>query len=347
MMDGLDGLDVLDKGRAMRREHSVRGVGERIGHVVNGGAMACVILLLGAPLQPAAAGAGDRPSTPQAPTAYLWEGAAPGAHGTAPQDRPKLWVYGVGGGAPRSAMVIFPGGGYGALALDHEGVQMARFFNRLGMQAFIVDYRHRGKGYGYPAPLDDARRALRLVRHRAGEWHVDPHRVGIIGFSAGGHLASALSTHFDDGKAEASDRVERQSCRPDFAVLCYPVIGLGKPYTHRGSQRNLLGDHPDPRLVKELSSEDRVTARTPPTFLWHTMTDRVVPVQNSLKYFEAMVRHGVPGELHVFPAGRHGLGLARQKPGAAAWPQLLETWLKGRAILPAVAAPSASGDSTK
>ena len=271
---------------------------------------------------------------PQPQTVRLWKEAAPGAKGSEPRDIPKLHVYLLEGDAPRSTIIIFPGGGYGALAMDHEGTQMARFFNQLGMNAFILDYRHAGKGYRHPVPWTDARRAVRLVRHRAAEWHVDRHRVGIIGFSAGGHLASTLSTHFDLGRMSAEDRVQRESCRPDFAILCYPVIGLGKPYTHRGSQRNLLGSAPDPKLVAEFSNEDRVTRDTPPTFLWHTRDDRAVPVANSVHYFEAMVRHGVPGELHVFQKGRHGLGLAQRQPGASAWPKLLEAWLKQQGILP-------------
>ena len=150
----------------------------------------------------------------------------------------------------------------------------------------------------------------------------------MIGFSAGGHLASTVSTHFDLGDPRAADPVDRQSCRPDFAILGYPVISLVEPYTHAGSRRNLLGKAPDRRLVEQLSNERCVTEDTPPTFLWHTQEDRAVPVQNSLAYYAALVQHGVPAELHVFPRGRHGLGLARNVDGAQAWPRLCEAWLR-------------------
>ena len=272
------------------------------------------------------AGVAGEPELP--PTVPLWSGAAPLAQGDAPKDRPRLWLYLPNDPGPHPAIVICPGGGYGTLAMDHEGHQIARWLGGQGLACFILEYRHRGRGYGHPAPLLDVQRAIRLVRHRHKEWRVDPKLVGVIGFSAGGHLVSTVSTHFDSGDPNASDPVDRQSCRPDFAILCYPVISLVESYTHRGSRRNLLGKDPDPRLVEELSNERRVTKETPPTFLWHTQEDKAVPVQNSLAYYSALTKHGVPAELHVFPRGRHGLGLARNVEGARAWPSLCEAWLR-------------------
>lgn len=230
---------------------------------------------------------------------------------------------------PASFMVIFPGGGYGGLAIDHEGYQIAQWCNEHGIGALICLYRHRGGGYGHPTPLQDAQRAIRLVRHHAKNWHIDPNHIAIIGFSAGGHLSSTLSTHFDFGNASAEDPIEKQSCRPDAAILCYPVIGMGKPYTHAGSQRNLLGEKPSPELLANLSNEDQVTPQTPPTFLLHTQEDKVVTVENSLVYYAALAKHGVPSALHIFPKGPHGIGLSQKLPESSHWPELCMLWLKG------------------
>ncbi|MCB9876557.1 MAG: amidohydrolase family protein [Planctomycetes bacterium] len=266
----------------------------------------------------------------------LWPDGAPGALGDEPKDRPNVRVH-VPSGDPNArhpAIVVCPGGGYGGLAMGHEGAQIAEWLGSIGVAAVVLDYRHRGKGYGHPAPLDDARRALRLVRARADEWRIDPTRVGVLGFSAGGHLAASVSTWHDAGAADAADPVERRSCRPDFAVLCYPVIAFDRPFTHRGSQKNLLGDGAPPELVLRLSCERQVAADTPPTFLWHTADDAGVPVQNSLAYAEALRAHGVPVELHVFEHGRHGLGLA-EGTDAEPWPELCRKWLVQRGVLPA------------
>jgi len=263
----------------------------------------------------------------------LWPEGAPGALGTEPADRPKITVYRAPSeDANGAAVVVCPGGGYGRLASDHEGRQVAEWLNSLGVSAFVLQYR-LGPRYRHPAPLEDAQRAIRLVRARAAEWGIDPARVGILGFSAGGHLASSASTHFDAGRPDAADAVERQGSRPDFAVLLYPVISLDGPSAHSGSRRNLLGDTPDPALVEQLSNERQVSARTPPTFLFHTADDPTVPVQNSLLYFEALRSAGVPAELHVFAHGRHGVGLALDDPALSAWPRLCAAWLAGRAIL--------------
>lgn len=231
--------------------------------------------------------------------------------------------------APISLIVVVPGGGYGGLAIQHEGFQIADWCNKNGMGALICVYRHRGGGYGHPYPLQDAQRAIRLVRHNAKSWHIDPNHIGIIGFSAGGHLTSTVSTHFDSGSKDASDPVEKESSRPDAAILCYPVIGMGKPYTHGGSQRNLLGEKPDAALVASLSNEDQVTPQTPPTFLLHTQEDKVVSVENSLVYYAALAKHGVPSALHVYPKGPHGIGLSQHLPESSSWPDLCLDWLKG------------------
>jgi acetyl esterase/lipase len=182
-------------------------------------------------------------------------------------------------------------------------------------------------------PLLDAQRAIRLVRARAAEWGVDPSRVGILGFSAGGHLASTAATHFDDGRPDAIDPVERQGSRPDFAVLAYPVVSLFDPPAHASSRRNLLGEPPDPALVELLSNERQVTPRTPPTFLFHTADDASVPAQNSVSFFEALRKAGVAAELHVFAHGKHGVGLAADDRALSAWPRLCAAWMEGLGLL--------------
>lgn len=263
----------------------------------------------------------------------LYEGGVPGKLGDGDGHTPHGLLYlpkRNKDATPPSFIVIYPGGGYGGLAMDHEGYQIADWCNANGLGALICVYRHRGGGYGHPIPLQDAQRAIRLVRHHAKDWHIDPAHVGIIGFSAGGHLSSTVSTKFDSGNPAASNPIEKQSSRPDAAILCYPVIGMGKPYTHGGSQRNLLGDNASAELIASLSSEDQVTAETPPTFLLHTQEDKAVVVDNSLVYYTALVRHNVPSALHIFPTGPHGVGLSRKIPDTSNWPHLCMEWLKSR-----------------
>jgi acetyl esterase/lipase len=274
------------------------------------------------------------PASAEPKTELLWPNGAPGALGKEEKDQPKFIIN-----LPemektaRAAVVILPGGGYGALAMDHEGKQIAEWLNDNGIVAFICDYRHRNKGYGHPAPLQDAQRAIRTVRARATEFGVDPAKVGILGFSAGGHLCSTAVTHFDKGKADSDDPIERASCRPDFGILCYPVIAFDEPFTHRGSQNNLIGKDASPELVRSLSNEKQVTAETPPCFLWHTWEDTGVPPQNSIVFYLAMVNHKVPGELHIYEKGRHGVGLAKGIPGTDKWPETCILWLKNRGVL--------------
>jgi acetyl esterase/lipase len=215
---------------------------------------------------------------------------------------------------------------------DHEGHTIALWLNRLGVTAVVLRYR-LGPRYHYPAQLQDVARAVRTVRLRAKEWGIDPNRIGIMGFSAGGHLASTIATHFDAGDSSAKDPVERVSSRPDIAVLAYPVISMVDGITHQGSRRNLLGDTPSQDLVAELSNEKHVTPHTPPTFIFHTADDPVVPVENSLLFAEALRAAHVPYELHVFEHGPHGVGLASDDPVLNTWTMLLQHWLKARGFV--------------
>jgi acetyl esterase/lipase len=259
---------------------------------------------------------------------HLWPGGAPGALGNQDADRPSLTAY-----LPEQrtgmAVIVCPGGGYGHLAVDHEGRQIAAWLNSQGIAAFVLQYR-LGPRYRHPAPLQDAQRAIRLVRSRAASLGLSPSRIGIWGFSAGGHLASTAATQFDAGHPTSNDPVERASSRPDFAILAYPVISFTTDYVHRGSRRNLLGDDPDPELTASLSNETRVTAQTPPTFLFHTNADAGVPPENSVLFYMALRKFGVPAELHIYERGRHGLGLAPLDLAASSWPARLADWLRLR-----------------
>jgi len=215
---------------------------------------------------------------------------------------------------------------------SHEGVDYARYLNEQGIAGFVLKYRLGSAGYRHPAMLQDAARAVRTVRARAGEWNLDPKRVGIMGSSAGGHLASTLLTHFDEGKPDATDPIERQSSRPDLGILCYAVITMGQ-FTHQGSKHNLLGPNPSHELVWSLSNELQVTPQTPPCFIWHTWEDPAVPVENSLQFAEALRKAGVPFDLHIYEKGPHGLGLgttnwdpAKRHP----WTLDCAYWLKVR-----------------
>jgi acetyl esterase/lipase len=262
----------------------------------------------------------------------LWEHAAPGALGDADADKPTMTFYRAARGATGTAVVVAPGGSYGALAMDHEGRQVASWFNAMGVTAFVLKYR-LGPRYHHPIELGDAKRALRTVRARAEEFGVQPDRIGMMGFSAGGHLASTAGTHFDAGTPDASDPIDRASSRPDFLILGYPVISFDPAIRHAGSMRNLLGENPDPKLLEDLSNELRVTAQTPPTFLFHTTVDGTVPVENSVRFYLALVKAKVPAEMHIFENGPHGVGLALGDPSLSAWPTLLSNWLRARGLL--------------
>jgi enterochelin esterase family protein len=263
----------------------------------------------------------------------LWPQGTPGAMGTETADRPTLTRYlPPAGKANGTAVVVCPGGGYGALADDHEGRQVAHWLNSLGVSAFVLKYRIAPR-YHHPAPLQDAQHAIRTVRANAQDWHVDPQRIGIWGFSAGGHLASTAGTHFDEGKLDAADPIEKVSCRPDFLILAYPVITFSESSMHAGSRRNLLGAEPDSKLVENLSNEKQVTAQTPPTFLFHTDADKGVLPENSVLFYLALRKAGVPAELHIYEKGPHGVGLASRDRTLSSWPGRLADWLRGRGLL--------------
>ena len=265
-----------------------------------------------------------------APVEVLWPGGAPGAKGTAPGDVPKLTIYlPEKDKATGTAIVICPGGGYGHLAMDHEGHQIAQWLNSFGVAGFILQYRHRnsGAGYGHPAPLQDAQRAVRTVRSRATEWGIKPDRIGILGFSAGGHLTSTAVTHFNDKAYEARDKIDKASARPDFGVLVYPVVSFTEPFTHVGSRRNLLGKDASQEMMEEFSNEKQVTAQTPPCFLISTWEDTGVPAENSIYFYLALRKVKVPAELHVFAKGPHGFGLGKHLEGTSAWPSLCQNWM--------------------
>jgi len=272
----------------------------------------------------------------------LWEGSVPGAQGTSDADIPTLTYYAPNGRGSSTAVIVAPGGSYTSLAMNHEGRQVANWFNSQGVAAFVLKYR-LGPRYRHPIELGDAQRAIRVVRARAGEFGVSPDRIGMMGFSAGGHLASTTGTKFDAGSASAADPIDRVSSRPDFLVLAYPVVVSAAPYAHQGSFRNLLGESPSAGLLDELSNDRHVTRETPPTFLFHTNADTGVPAENSVSFYLALRKAGVPAELHIFEPGPHGVGLGMTHPALVAWPGLLSTWLRERGLLTAPAAAAGPG----
>lgn len=269
-------------------------------------------------------------------TLNLWPQGVPDGQGDTDLDTPTLTAYLPEKSAPsQTGVVVFPGGGYAHLAMDHEGRQVAEWLNSLGIAAFVVKYR-LGPRYNHPSQLQDAQRAMQLVRANAGQWNVSTDHIGVLGFSAGGHLASTAGTHFEGdygSTGAAGDSLESFDPRPDFMVLIYPVITMKPDYTHRGSRNHLLGENPDEELVQYLSNETRVTENTPPTFLVHGSNDTAVPVQNSLQFYEALLTHDVPAELHLFEDGPHGFGLAPEDRELSQWPDLCERWMKSRGLL--------------
>jgi len=243
----------------------------------------------------------------------IWITEAPGALGQEAKDIPTLTPHFASPGkSTGAAFIICPGGGYAALA-PHEGTHYALWLNEQGIAGFVLKYRLGSGGYRHPAMMQDVQRAIRYVRAYAGEWGLNPDRIGVMGSSAGGHLAATALTHFDAGNPAAADPVDRVSSRPDLGILCYPVVTMG-PDTHGGSKRNLLGDNPDPALVEQLSNERQVTHDTPPIFLFHTYEDATVKVENALELAAALRRQGVPFALHIYTKGAHGMGL-----GSAQW----------------------------
>ena len=266
-------------------------------------------------------------------TIPLWQGRAPGALGDAAEDIPTLTIYmPPNTTGPMTAVIVAPGGGYRTLSMNKEGRIPANHLNSLGIAAFVLKYR-LGPKYKHPIELGDMQRAIRMVRSRAAEWHIAPDRIGVMGFSAGGHLASHASTQFDSGRAAEIDDVDRASSRPDFAILGYPVISLSEAWTHQGSRAMLLGDNPDNALLRRLSTDTQVSAETPPTFLFHTNADTAVPVENSIYYFLALRKAGVPAEMHIFKDGAHGAGMPMNDTALSAWPSVLANWLRASRFL--------------
>jgi len=278
----------------------------------------------------------------------LWEDGAPGSVGDTDADIPELTFYRARGTG--TAVIIAPGGAYGMLSMDNEGRQEAYWFNSIGVSAFVLRYR-LGPRYHFPVQLEDAQRAIRIVRSRAEEFGIQPDQIGMMGFSAGGHLTSTTGTHFDAGDPGAADPIERASNRPDFMILCYPVVSFQPEIAgddvlgaYAASGRNLLGEDPDPKLLMELSNELEVTAETPPTFLYHTTNDSLVSVENSVAFYLALKKEGVPAEMHLFENGRHGTGMGMGDPALSAWPTLLMNWMRGRGLLARAASGGRGGN---
>ena len=255
----------------------------------------------------------------------IWPNGAPNAVGKESEDAPTITPFLVKQDHPAAAVVVCPGGGYSHLSDIKEGSDVAKWLNSLGISAFVLKYR-LGMRYHQPNQLLDAALALRTVRANSKQWNIDPSRIGILGFSAGGHLASTLGTHFDAGKADASDEIERVSSRPDLMILIYPVITMGE-FTHKGSRTNLLGNDGTPELIKLYSNELHVTAETPPTFLVHSVADPAVPVENSLMFADALRKAKVPFEMHLYERGPHGFGMAPGDPVLSTWTQRCAAWL--------------------
>jgi len=266
----------------------------------------------------------------------LWDGPAPQSHGTTPNDIPSLTVFlPQNASQPTSAIIICPGGGYVMLASDFEGVSEARWFQQRGVAAFVLKYRLPGDGYRHPVPMLDAQRAIRLVRSHSFDWNIDLHKVGIMGFSAGGHVASTVETHFDAGNPSSADPVDMLSCRPDFAVLVYAVISMKDGLTDPGSKANLLGPNPDPKLVESLSNETQVTPRTPPTLLVEVDDDALIMIENSRLMYAALQKAGVPSALQEYPHGGHGFGFGdNPDPSPPHWLDHAYAWLKGQGFMP-------------
>ena len=278
---------------------------------------------------------------PAPQTFPLWPGKAPLAVGDSAADKPELTAY-----RPEkpngTAVVVCPGGGYGFLANDHEGKQVAEFFVKNGVTAFVLKYRIVTKDRPGPlleAPLTDVQRAIRTVRAKAKDYGIDPKRIGVMGFSAGGHLASTAATHFDGGLLKDGDAIDKAGCRPDFAILAYPVVTMEDGVTHGGSKKNLLGDKPDAKLVELYSNEKQVTADTPPVFIFHTSADTAVVPENAVRFYLACKKAKVPVEMHIYEKGRHGVGLGTDpkwtggEKSVATWPDRLTDWMKARELL--------------
>jgi len=267
------------------------------------------------------------PILPHGQIEYLWPDGAPGAVGVEEQDKPHLEIFGGAGGGTHPAVVVCPGGGYTHLAYEKEGTRIAEWLNLRGITAFVLTYR-LGPRYRYPAPILDGYRAMRWVRSHAAQYHVDPNRIGMWGFSAGGHLVGIVGTHFDDGNPQATDPIERVSDRPDFVISSYGGLTLQPGVAKPGAMSGLIGEHPSPELVADMSPDLHVTAKTPPFFMYATTTDQSVPPLSDAVFYTALVRAGVPAEIHIFEQGPHGTALAQNYAALTAWTGLLENWLR-------------------
>lgn len=265
---------------------------------------------------------------------FLWPDGAPGALGATDADKPRIYVFLPPKRTTSAAILVIPGGGYQHVALGHEGFQVAAWLNAQGMPAFVLDYRV--KPYRYPIEIDDGRRAMRFIRAHAADYGIDAKRIGVWGFSAGGHLASSLGTHCETVTPAATntDPVDKFSCKPDFMVLAYPVIAMEKPVAHSGSRKNLFGPNPDLALMHEYSNEYAVNADTPPTFIFATTNDPIVPIDNSLDFYRALELAHVQVEMHIFDYANHGCGLCGSILPLRVWPSLLRTWLIDHSLLP-------------
>ena len=268
----------------------------------------------------------------------LWTGEAPGALGTSEEDTPTIAAFIPASNPTKTAVVIAPGGGYAHLSMVKEGSDVAAWLNARGVAAFVLKYR-LGMKYHSPIELGDAQRAIRSVRANAAQYGIAPDHIGMWGFSAGGHLAASAGTLFDAGNAASTDPVEQQSSRPDFLVLSYPVITMQDPYVHKGSRLYLLGDAPTQEQMDGMSPEMHVTAQTPPTFLFTTTDDHTVPVLNSVMFYTALIKAGVPAEMHIFQHGGHGSGLAPANPQLQPWTEMLIKWMRERGYAAAATTP--------
>ncbi len=280
----------------------------------------------------------------------LWNGSSPQSKGDTDQDKARIVYIPVPKRAstPTPAIVICPGGAYQILASVHEGLNIGRWYRDRGVAAIVLHYRLPIHGYPHPVPMLDAQRAIRFVRSHASDWNIDPAKVGIMGFSAGGHLASTVETHFDAGNPDAPDPIDRLSCHPDFAVLVYPVISMKAGLTHMLSRINLIGRQPDQALIDSLSNETQVTAQTPPTVVVVADDDKLVNPKNSRLMYEALQKAGVPSELQEYPTGGHGFGYGgngklpdKSPPG---WLDKVGGWLKAQGFMPDTYVPAPAPD---
>jgi acetyl esterase/lipase len=293
--------------------------------------LVCTASLARAQAAPAAAPAPDPatpdPALPHGQIEYLWPDGASGAVGNEEQDKPHLEMFRGYGPSPQTAVIVCPGGGYRSLAYAKEGTQIAEWLNLHGITAFVLTYRLTPR-YHYPEPILDGYRSVRWVRSHAAEYHIAPDRIGMWGFSAGGHLVGMVGTHFDDGNPQAADPIDRVSDRPDFVISSYGALTLQEGVAKPTAMRNLFANPPTPEELNELSPDLHVTPHTPPFFLYATTPDQSVPVLSAVVFYTALVKAGVPAEMHIFQTGPHGTALGQSNPELAEWPTLLENWLR-------------------